>query len=139
MDACNGLLGIGYAQGMGQISDACNLRPRCTQPLKPKPEFIMVLLFNASIPLAEAESHPNVACRQTHKSSGVGHNLFLDIPKKSRTRKQPSQSPFPSTNFPLVYNMAWACCHAAACMGSSCVDARGCIRAVCCASGSLGC
>jgi len=33
MDARNGLLGNGYAQNMGQIPDARNLHPRCTQPL----------------------------------------------------------------------------------------------------------
>ena len=32
-DAWNGLLGNGFAQGMGQIPDAPNLHPGCTQPL----------------------------------------------------------------------------------------------------------
>ena len=32
-DARNGLLGNGCSQGTGQISDAHNLHPRCTQPL----------------------------------------------------------------------------------------------------------
>jgi len=32
-DARNGLLGNGFAQGMGQIPYARNLYPRCAQPL----------------------------------------------------------------------------------------------------------
>ena len=38
-DARNGLLGNGYAQGMGQIADARNLHSRCKQPLKPPNKF----------------------------------------------------------------------------------------------------
>ena len=64
-DASNGLLGSGCTQGMGQMTDARNLHPGCTQPLNHLADEIMGMYqldtFSENADVDDEEKHERMS------------------------------------------------------------------------------